>query len=291
MRKEQAGFRENRSTIEQIFTLRNILEQGNEWNATLYTHFIDFEKAFDSIHRESLWNIMSIYGIPEELICLIKAMYSNFECAVVEEGETTEWFQVQSGVKQVCTMSGFLFLLSIDWVMNRTTEGRRTGIRWKLTSVLEDLDFADGIALLSSRCVDIEDKTSRLVDEAARVGLKINAKKSKVMRINARNDQRIKVNDEQVDDVEEFLYLGALLDREGGATKDIQQRLSKARQTFYRLRRIWDCNEISRKTKVQLFKTIVTAVLMYGCEAWKLTKTEAKKLDAFQLAHITQCPN
>ena len=97
-----------------------------------------------------------------------------------------------------------------------------------------------------------------------------------------RNDQRIKVNDEQVDDVEEFLYLGALLDKEGGATKDIQQRLSKARQTFYRLRRIWNSSEISRKTKIQLFKTIVRAVLMYGCEAWKLTKTEEKKLDAFQ---------
>ena len=100
--------------------------------------------------------------------------------------------------------------------MNRTTEGRRTGIRWKLTSVLEALDFADDIALLSSRHVDIEDKTSRLVEEAARVGLKINTKKSKVMRRNARNDQRIKVNDEHVDDVEEFLYLDALLDKEGG---------------------------------------------------------------------------
>ena len=54
--------------------------------------------------------------------------------------------------------------------MSRTTEDRRTVIRWKLTSVLENLDFADGIALLSSRYVDIEDKTSRLVDEAARVG-------------------------------------------------------------------------------------------------------------------------
>ena len=161
--------------------------------------------------------------------------------------------------------------------MNRTTEGRRTGIRWKLTSVLEDLDFADDIALLSSRYVDIEDKTSRLVEEAARVGLKINSKESKVMWINARNDQRIKVNDEQVDDVEEFLYLGALLDKEGGATKDIQQRLSKARQTFYRLRRIWNSSEISRNTKIQLFKAIVRAVLMYGCEAWKLTKTAEKQ--------------
>ena len=57
---------------------------------------------------------MSIYGISEELISLTKAMYNNFECAVVEEAETTEWFQVQSGLKQGCTMSGFLFLLSID---------------------------------------------------------------------------------------------------------------------------------------------------------------------------------
>ena len=64
--------------------------------------------------------------------------------------------------------------------------------------------------------------------------------------------------------------------------KPFTKRLSKARQIFYRLRRIWDSGQISRKTKVQLFKTIVRAVLMYGCEAWKLTKAEAKKLDAFQ---------
>ena len=158
--------------------------------------------------------------------------------------------------------------------MNRTTESRRTGIRWKLTSVLEALDFADDIALLSSRHVDIEDKTSRLVEEAARVGLKINSKRSKVMRINARNDQRIKVNDEQVDDVEEFLYLDALLDKEGGATKDIQQKLSKARQTFYRLRRIWNSSEISRKTKIQLF-TKLGNLRKQKQRSWTLSNTNA----------------
>ena len=124
-------------------------------------------------------------------------MYSKFQCAVLEEGQATEWFRVRSGVKQGCTMSGFLFLVSIDWVVSRTTEDRRTGIRWKLTSVLEELDFEDDIALLSSRCVDIKDKIGRPFDEVARVSLKINTKKSKVMRINARNDQGIKATDEQ----------------------------------------------------------------------------------------------
>ena len=147
---------------------------------------------------------------------------------------------------------------------------------------LKDLDFADDIAFLSSRYVDLTDRTSRLANEAARVRLKINAKKSKVMRVNAKNDRRIEINGEQVDKVEEFMYLGALLDKEGGTTQDIQHRLSKARQAFYGMRRIWDTSDFGRKTKVQFFKTIARSVLRYGCEAWKPTKTEAKKLDGFQ---------
>ncbi len=61
LRPEQAGFREVKSTTGQIFILRNILEQCIEWQATLYINFIDFEKAFDSVHRDSLWEIMRQY--------------------------------------------------------------------------------------------------------------------------------------------------------------------------------------------------------------------------------------
>nr|KAG5707675.1 hypothetical protein BaRGS_003250 [Batillaria attramentaria] len=148
LRKEQAGFRKGRSTLEQIFILRNIMEQVNEWQATLYTHFVDFEKAFDSLHRRGLWNIMKSYGIPEKLIRMVKLMYDDFECAVIDEGEQTRWFKITTGVKQGCVMSGFLFLLAIDWIMRQTTERHRNGIRWDLTSTLEDLDFADDIALI-----------------------------------------------------------------------------------------------------------------------------------------------
>jgi len=72
-------------------------------------------------------------------------------------------------------------------------EGRRIGIQWKFTSILEDLDFVTLITLLLSRYINIRDKTSRLANEAARVGLKINAKKSKVMQVNA-NQERLMVN-------------------------------------------------------------------------------------------------
>ena len=61
LRMEQAGFRKGRSTIEQIFVLRNIVEQVVEWNSSLYVCFVDYEKAFDSVHRRTLWKIMESY--------------------------------------------------------------------------------------------------------------------------------------------------------------------------------------------------------------------------------------
>ena len=80
LRKEQAGFRQGRGTTEQNFVLRNILEQVCEWRSSLYVHFVDFEKAFDSVHRSSLWTIMKAYGIPDKIIDIVKAMCENFEC-------------------------------------------------------------------------------------------------------------------------------------------------------------------------------------------------------------------
>jgi len=66
-----------RGTTEQDFLLRNITEQVNEWQATLYLNSVDFEKAFDSIHRESLWIITKKYGIPEKILRMAKTFYED----------------------------------------------------------------------------------------------------------------------------------------------------------------------------------------------------------------------
>ena len=57
-------------------------------------------------------------------------------------------FLVKSGVRQGCVMSSLLFILAVDWVMRSTLKGENTGIRWTLLSNLEDIDYADDLALL-----------------------------------------------------------------------------------------------------------------------------------------------
>ena len=282
LRKEQAGYRKGRGTTEQVFILRNLIEQVNEWQATLYLCFVDFEKAFDSIHRESLWKIMKKYGIPEKIIRMVKLFYDGFQCAVHDQGDTHEFFDIKTGVKQGCNMSGFLFLIVIDWVMRRAIGSGENGIRWKFTSKLDDLDLADDIALLSSTKQQMQDKMSKLNEEARRVGLKINIEKTKMMRINSRNQDQITIEGRDINEVEEFVYLGATVCKEGGGMKDLKNRLSKARGAFVRLKKTWRSNNISRRTKLKLFKTLVVPVLLYGSETWKMNKRENKEVDVFQ---------
>ena len=90
LREEQAGFRPKRGTIEQLFILRNIIEQSYEWNSNIYMIFVDFQKALDSIHRETLWRIMKLYGIPDKIINIIKALYRNTRVAVIHDKNKTD---------------------------------------------------------------------------------------------------------------------------------------------------------------------------------------------------------
>ena len=68
----QHGFRHNRSTIDHIFCIRQILEKKWEYNEEIHQLFIDFKNAYDSVRREVLYKILIEFGIPKKLVRLIK---------------------------------------------------------------------------------------------------------------------------------------------------------------------------------------------------------------------------
>ena len=169
LRDEQAGFRSGRDTVEQIFISRNVIEQVVEWQATVYFTLVDFEKAFDSVHQESLWKIMESYGILHKIIHMVQMLYEDSECAVLDEGEKFEWFKVKTGVKQGDVMSGFIFLIVVDWIMRNTTTGNKTGIRWNFTSKLEDQRHSTHVIMLHTHAN--KDKTTESISSKDRTNI------------------------------------------------------------------------------------------------------------------------
>ncbi|XP_072025435.1 uncharacterized protein [Amphiura filiformis] len=103
--ESQAGFRPGRSTIDQLFTLRQIMEKYLEKKKDLYCCYIDFEKAFDSVWQEGLWKALGFFGFSSKIIRLLKALYQKSTSAVRVNGDLTDWFKTMVGVRQGCVIS------------------------------------------------------------------------------------------------------------------------------------------------------------------------------------------
>ena len=148
----------------------------------------------------ALWNI-TYY----KLVSLIKGNYEGMTCKAIHEGQFSRQFRVQTGVRQGRLLSPFLFLLVIDWIMKMTTKQKRNEIQWTLWSQLDDPDFADDLALLSHNRQQMQDKTTRLMDISAKVGLSIHKQKTKVMKLNTASTEPV---------LESFTYLGSIINRD-----------------------------------------------------------------------------
>nr|KAG5690109.1 hypothetical protein BaRGS_010700 [Batillaria attramentaria] len=281
LRDQQAGFRRNRSCADQIASLRIIVEQSLEWNSPLYINFIDYEKAFDSVDREALWKLLRHYGVPGKIISLIQCTYQDMSCRIAHAGQLSESFEVKTGVRQGCLLSPFLFLLVIDWIMKTTTAGRKNGIQWTLWTQLDDLDFADDLALLSHSHSQMQDKTTCLEATSAGTGLKINRKKTELMKINTTANTPVTVGGEPIREVESFVYLGSVVDGQGGTDRDVTARIGKARAAMVMLKNVWASKVVSIRTKLRIFNSNVKSVLLYGCETWRTTKTMQQKIQTF----------
>ena len=178
------------------------------------------------------------------------------------------------------------FTLAIDWLMIETTKNGNRGIRWTLTSILEDLDYADDIGLLSNRHKNMQEKMDKLTRTALQIGLKLNTAKNKLMRINNKTENPITINNinnsEALEDVQDFAYLGSKITTDGDSAKDATASIRKASQTFAMLKPIWKSKQLRLETKLRLYNSNVLRVLLYGSECWKLTAKLAHKLETFQ---------
>ena len=157
LRKNQAGFRPGRSCAQQIHILRRIMEDYQNYQMPLTITFIDFKKAFYSIDREVMFVVLRHYGIPVALVNAIIVLYSNSKNAVLGNGNISVPFEVSTKVLQGDVWAPFLFIILVDYLMRKATSDLDFGVethprcsRRYPAKVLNDLDFADDIALLES---------------------------------------------------------------------------------------------------------------------------------------------
>ena len=105
------GFRDGRSVTDNIFALRIVNEKLWEYNQNVQYLFIDFQKAYDSVHRDTLWKRMKEFKIPTKLINICKTCVQETRSAVRIERTLSSSFENKTGLKEGDPLSPLLFNL------------------------------------------------------------------------------------------------------------------------------------------------------------------------------------
>ena len=279
LRKNQNGFRRNRSTTSQILTIRRILEGVRAKNLQATILFVDFTKTFYSIHRGKMEQILLACGQRKETVAAIMTLYRNTKVKVRSPDGDINFV---AGVQQGDTQAPYLFIISLDYVLRTSIEEIKENC-FKLTKersrrypaiTITNADYVDDITFLANVPAQAETLLYSLERAAAGSGLHVNAHKTEYMCFNQTGDIST-LNGSSLKLVDKFTYLGSSV---SSTETDIDTWLAETRTAINRLSVIWK-SDLTDKMKRSFFQAAVVSILLNGCTTWTLTKRMEKKLD------------
>lgn len=277
----QSGFRPNKTTTDQIFSIRQIFEKGREYNLNTSHIFIDYKQAFDSLDRNFIWNSMKELGVPCKLIRLAKATTTDSQNVIKVQNNFSQPFATTSGVRQGDGLSTELFIFAVECIV-RNANLRSDDTIWG--SSIQLLAFADDKDLIGRSVISMKEAFVKLEEEASKGGLCINQMKTKIMLAGnehwrRRFGQNITIDEYNFEVVDSFKYLGSYVNPDNNCTMDICERIKSANRAFYSLSAYLRSHLLNNDLKLRLYQTIVRPILAYGCEAWTLKSTDIELLE------------
>ena len=281
----QAGFQQGRGTRDHIFNMRNIIEKCREYNTDLYCCFIDYSKAFDCVQHEALWKIMIDMGFPIHIIKLIKNLYNEQSATVRINGETSEWFKAEQGVRQGCIISPYLFNIYAENIM-RQIYCEEYFKHFHSLNIgghdLPELRYADDTVLLSTTPEGLEKLIMSVKRHSEVQNLFLNAKKTKIMKTDkSKQHPDIKVNNENIEVVKEFQYLGTIITHNGNIFREIKRRCAMALQKLKKMKKLWQGT--SKTTRIKLLRSCIFPIATYGSESWTINKNAERIISSFEM--------
>ncbi|KAI0221995.1 hypothetical protein LSAT2_026737 [Lamellibrachia satsuma] len=147
--------------------------------------------------------------------------------------------------------------------------------------VITNLRYADDTTLIAGTKEELTEIMERVRKTSEKAGLYLNVLKTKVMTTGDIGE--VSVDGKTVEVVTNFVFLGALISKDGRCDKEIRRRIAMGKAAMGGLTTVWKDRGITLQTKVKLVKALVFPIVLHGAETWTMRKTERKKIDAFEL--------
>src|SRR6218665_2768210 len=193
---------------------------------------------------------------------LIGNLYMGQQMRVRIYGEYSEPGKVGRGVRQGCPLSPLLFNIYIEELVREAVEDLEEGIkvreRW-----IKALRFANDQAMVAKSQKGLQTMIDRLDRTSREYGMKINIKKTKVLKISKGKKTMVRINigGKEI----EFCYLGSVITTDAKCHREIRRRIAIGKEAFSKRRELLR-GKVNRTLKIRMIKTLIWSVVLYGAE-------------------------
>jgi len=258
--------------------------------------FLDFRKAFDTVWRDGLMHAVWKSGIRGRIWKLIDSLYDNVQAKVKFGDFETDFFNVEEGVKQGCSLSPVLFCVFIN-ELSKMIKSHDIGVRIH-DVCMGSLFWADDVVLLGND----EHELNRLLDIAAEFAqdykLNFNYDKSNVLIVGQRTDKskRWNLGDNVISEVDTYKYLGVQISRNLSDHNRVDEVIKKGNRLIAYVKSIIDNFDNFNRVHYGdiLWRTIALPAINYASSVWVTgSKKDIDRIENLQLQmarHILKAP-
>lgn len=204
---EQQGFRQNRSTTDAIFIVRQVVEKAIEYNKPAYMCFVDLKQAFDKVRLKDVLGLLRARRVNEKIIEVIKKLNTNNSSIIRSGSITTKEILVICEIRQGDSISPTLFNLIMGEIIK---EVKGTGVDYKLDRHgIKIVCYADDAVIIYDNEDSLQRMLYRLETTANKFGMLISISKTEALIISKEPKRcKLAVYNKSINEVMKFKYLG-----------------------------------------------------------------------------------
>ena len=260
--------------MDHIFTLTTCISKYINQGKRVYSCFIDYRKAFDTVCREALLYKLDKLGINGKFFECIRHMYSHSKAKIKLLGKLSKAMDVNVGTEQGHPMSPELFkIFLLDLSHELNDEKTNIEVPELNGKNLSHLLWADDLVLLALDRPSLQTLINIVHSFCCRWGLQVNISKTAVLVFNKagrhiQDSFGYKYGDIDVPSETQYCYLGITLTLSGSLTKTMDELRKKGLRAYFALKSLVDVNELSVNAITKLFDALILPVTSYGCPVW-----------------------